>query len=630
MSQSIAALKTRRRGWQNVAIVSVILVPLAFAGLVVGALSNSADAIRRIPAAIVNSDALIYQTATDGTKKPIFAGRQLVTELVGSSKGLDWTITNAADAKKLLENGTVDAILTVPKNFSKSILSLQSPDPTRATISIRTDDAHSYLTGAVAQSVGDGMVSAFGAAITQQYISGVYAGVGTLGTALGTAAHGAAGVATGATNLGGGLGALASGATSVASGATSLSNGVTKYTVGVDALSSGLQQFSARSTHLSDLTGGVASFQNGVSGLAKALAAASADLTAGVPGAADEVNAISQQLSRASAGGAGLVSQTAGAVSGVQGAISQAASGAAQLAAGSVALRSGASQLASGIAPLATGAATASSGATALAAGATALSDGLKSGAAQVPVSSTAQAAKTAKVAANPVALTVVRNNKIGDLGRAISIYFVPLGLWLGALAVFLVIRPFSRRALSTTASNGRLTLESLGRASAVTAVQAVLLVALLHFSLGVSWTLLPATLGFAVLLALAFTAFHYLLSLLFGRAGLVVSLLLLALQLTSTAGLYPIQLLAAPFRVLSPLLPMTYGVQGMQAIIAGSNVGAAVSATLVLLAFGVLSTLLGMLLIRRIRRAQALELALPATPASPGRASARRSPHPA
>ncbi len=212
---------TRAGRLRIAAIAAVILVPLAFAGLFVGALSQASTAAERIPAAIVNGDTLVYSTAADGTRSPIFAGRQLVTELTGGSSaggsgGFDWTITNRADARKALADGTIDAILTVPKNFSSSILSLRSPNPVRATIAIQTDDAHSYLTGAVAQAVGDGMVTAFGTAITEQYISGIYASVGTLGSSLSTAADGAGGLATGATDLSGGLGSLSGGATSAA------------------------------------------------------------------------------------------------------------------------------------------------------------------------------------------------------------------------------------------------------------------------------------------------------------------------------------------------------------------------------------------------------------------------------
>lgn len=616
MSQTTTtSIPATRRGWLRIAaIVAVVLVPLAFAGLFVGALSQASTAVGRIPAAIVNSDKLIYSTAADGTKSPIFAGRQLVTELTGGtsagkSGGFDWTITNTADARKALADGTVDAILTVPKNFSSSILSLQSSSPTRANIAIQTDDAHSYLTGAVAQAVGDGMVNTFGKAITEQYISGIYASVGTLGSSLTTAADGVSGLATGATNLSGGLGSLTGGATSAAGGAASLASGIGKYTGGVDSLSSGLRSLTSGAAGLSQLSAGVSTYTGSVTQLSQGLDQAYAYLQSTDPSAAAAIKQVKDGLSGASAGGNTLSQQTAGGISGIQGGISQSAAGAAKLAAGSAGLRSGASSLASGVGALSSGAASAASGASALATGASQLATGLKSGADQLPATDTAAAAKSAKIAASPISLTVTRDHKIGDIGKVIATFFVPLGLWLGALAVFFLMRPVTRRALATSAGNGRLVLATLARASAITAVQALLLVALLHVALGVAWSSLPATLGFGLLLSLAFTAFHYLLTIVFGRAGLVASLLLLAIQVTSTGGLYPVQLLAAPFQVVGPLLPLTYGVQGMQGIIAGGDAGPIIAAALVLAAFGLASVLLSILALRRVRRADALGL---------------------
>ena len=609
------ATRARHRSGRRIAaIVAVVLVPLAFAGLFVGALSQASTAVGRIPAAIVNSDKLIYSTAADGTKTPIFAGRQLVTELTGGtnagkSGGFDWTITNSSDARKALADGTVDAILTVPKNFSSSILSLQSSSPTRANIAIQTDDAHSYLTGAVAQAVGDGMVTTFGRAITERYISGIYASVGTLGSSLTTAADGASGLATGATNLSGGLGSLTGGATSAAGGAASLASGVSKYTGGVDSLSAGLRSLNSGAAGLSQLSAGVSSYTGSVTQLSQGLDQVYASLQGTDPSAAASIKQVKDGLSAASAGGVTLAQQTASGVTGIQNGISQSATGAAKLATGSAGLRSGASSLASGIGDLSTGAASAASGASTLATGASQLATGLKSGADQLPATDTAAAAKSAKIAASPVSLTVTRDNKIDDIGKLIATFFVPLGLWLGALAVFLVMRPVTRSALATSAGNGRLVLSTLARASAITALQAVLLVALLHVALGVAWTSLPATLGFALLLSLAFTAFHYLLTIACGRAGLVISLLILAIQVTSTGGLYPVQLLAAPFQVVSPLLPLTYGVQGMQGIIAGGAAAPVIAASLVLAAFGLASGLLSILALRRVRRADALGL---------------------
>lgn len=618
-----ATERGRRQGFwhsaswlKRVGIAAVVLVPLAFAGLFVGALSQADTAIDRIPAAIVNDDTLVYMLAEDGTQSPVFAGRQLVTELTGGSAGFDWLVTNEAGAKAALARGEVYAVLTIPDDFSRSILSLSSTDPTRADLAITTDDAHSYLTGALAQSVGESMANTFGTAITAQYIERVYSSIGQLGTSLGDAAGGAEALSGGAADLSSGLSTLAGGVASAHGGAKDFAAGVRAYTGGVDGLSDGLAQLKAGSAGLGAVGTGVANFTDSVSALASQLAAADLVLQADPndTAALATVNALSAQLSAAASGGATLSAQTTGAISGVSAGIAQSAGGAAKIAAGSAGLRSGADSLAAGLGSLTGGASSASEGAGSLAAGATELADGLAAGAAQLPstegqTSDGDAAATSAEVAADPVSVTVTRDNEVSGIGQSISTFFIPLGLWVGGLAVFLVLRPVSRRELVSTAGNGRLVFDALARAGAVTAAQALLLVALLHTVVGVSWAALPATLGFSLLMALAFTAFHYLLTIGLGRGGLVVSLFVLAVQVTATGGLYPVQLLATPFQWVSPLLPLTYGVSGMQGIIAGGAPGQALGAAFVLALFGIGSVLVGILAIRRTRRARALGL---------------------
>jgi putative membrane protein len=550
------------------AFAAVVLIPLAFTGMFIGALSQSSTAVDRIPAAIVNEDTLVTTTAADGTESKVFAGRQLVTELTGpGSVGFDWTITNAEDAQKALDSGAVYAILTVPSNFSSSILSISGDAPEKADISIHTDDAHSYLTGALVQTVGQSMVSTFGNEITAQYISGIYSSFGDVGTSLQSAADGAS---------------------QLSSGAGDLASGLASYTGGVSSLSSGLRQLNSGAAGLSDLSSGVTTYTAGVTDLSSTLSSINAAIQAGTDTPTDRyiLQQVVNGLASASAGGATLSQQTSSAVSGIQSGIRQSASGAATLASNGPALVSGVQSLQSGAADLASG---------------------LSTGASQVPTLDAAQSAASADVAADPVTLTVSTANAVSDVGQAIATFFVPLGLWIGALAVFLVLRPVTRRALASTANNGRLVASALLQASIVTGAQALLLVALLHLALGVSWAFLPATAGFALLTAFAFTAFHYLLTVGFGRAGLVISLFLLAVQVAATGGLYPLQVLSGPFQAISPFLPLTYGVAGMQAIIAGGSAGSAVSAALALLGFGVVSVLLALIAIRRSRRAGAL-----------------------
>ena len=556
----------RLRTWGGLA--AVVLVPLAFAGLFVGAIGQGQDALDSIPVAIVNEDALQTITNDDGTETNVFAGRQLVTELTGS-EGFDWTITNAEDAEALLSAGEVYAVLTVPSNFSDSILSLSSDDPQKADISIRTDDSHAYLTGSVAQVVGQTMTDTFGKAITAQYIGGIYASLGDLGTSL-TAA--------------------ASGATDLSNGATSLASGLDQYTGGVSSLAYGLSELDDGAAGLSSLSSGIRTYTSGVSQLSATLSSINGGLQAEVtdPVLKGTLQAVVDGLAQSAAGGSTLSSKASTGIAGVQSGISQSADGAAQLSYNGPALVDGVSQLASGATELATG---------------------LQSGADQLGGTDADAAAASAEVAADPVGLTVTTENAVSEVGQLVATFFVPLGLWIGALAVFLVMRPVTRRALTSTARNGRLVASSILRASAVTAAQAVLLVALLHGALGVAWSLLPATLGFALLMSFAFTAFHYLLTIGLGRGGLVVSLFLLAVQVTSTGGIYPIELLSTPFQLVSPFLPLTYAVGGMQGIIAGGAVAGIVSSALVLLGFAALSVIVALVAIRRTRTALALGL---------------------
>jgi putative membrane protein len=575
VSQSL--FSPTRRGWlRYAALAAVVLVPLAFAGLFIGAVSQISHSISSIPAAIVNNDQVVTQTGANGKTTEVLAGRELVSQLTGAkSAGFTWTITNSKDAKAELANGTVYAILTVPKNFSKSIVSLSSKSPIKANLSITTDDSHNYLTGSVAQVVGTSLSNQFGQAITKQYIAGLYSGIGSFGSSLTSAAAGASSLSSGAASLSSGLGTYVAGVSQVPSGLYRLQSGIVTAKNGVESQA-------------------IAPYTSAVSGTAAKLKADVAALAAD-PGNSTllaAVQADSATLSGVAAGGSSVASGVGSAFD---------------------ALAANTGTFARKTAGLATGGAQLTSGAQSLAAGASSLASGLTSGAAKTPSYTTAQVSRTATVASNPVGVSVDRQHEVSSAAQIIATLFVPLGLWIGSLAVFLVLRPLTRRTLSSTAGNARIVLSSIARASVVTAAQALLLVLLLHTAVGVSWTLLPATILFALVMAIAFTAFHYLLTIGLGRGGLVVSIFLLAVQITSTGGLYPIQLLAKPFQVISPLLPLTYGVRGMESIISNSGAGTAIGAAVALVAFGAGSLLIALIAVRRVRRARALGL-VPAT----------------
>ncbi|QWT24816.1 YhgE/Pip family protein [Subtercola sp. PAMC28395] len=586
--------RRRRAWWFAIAALAVIAIPLAANGLFSSAFSNVADNLSKVPAAVVNNDKLITTTAADGTQSTVYAGRGLVTELTGpSSTGFDWNVTNSADAAKGLADGTYFAVLTIPENFSQQISTQGTPNPVQGSIDIATDNSHGYLAGVVASTVASAIKAGFGQTITTQVMSGVLSSFGTIGTQLTTAADGAGKVASGQSSLTDGLNQLASGASSSATGAATLSSGVTAYTDGVDSLAGGISSLNSSAGGLSQLSDGVASYTQGVSSLSKG----AADLEPGIQALVATSTLPDEQkqkillgylglaggLSQASASGTTLSQKTTSGLDALQSGIGQLASGASKLSAGSAGLSSGTAALADGLGALATGVQQSADGSAQLVTGSTQLQTGLQSGADALAKNTAADPAAAAAVAADPIAVNVSVQHGGGGIASVIAILVIPAGLWIGALAVFLFLRPLSSAVLASSASTARLVSRMFGRASALAVAQVVLVVAYLHLSLGAGWGSLPATFGFSLLVALAFTAFHQLLTTAFGRVGSIISLILFAVQFASTAGVYPAQILSGPFQFISTISPLSYAVSGIQGILTGGAAGPIWSSVVVL-----------------------------------------------
>ncbi|MFB2580559.1 YhgE/Pip family protein [Herbiconiux sp. P15] len=676
-STTIPTPRSRRRTKIALIVITalaVVLTPFAVNGLFAGALADADTNLSSVPAAVVNNDKMTTTTNADGTESVNFAGRAVVTELTGGDDtGFDWNVTNSADAEKGLADGTYYAVLTIPEDFSASINTLATPDPEQGLIHITTDDSHGYLQGILASTVATAVQAGFGQQITAQVVNGIYTSFDTLGTSLSDAADGASQLATGAdgiatggtqladgltqlstgaasattgaSELASGLGQLSDGATQAASGATQLSSGVAQYTAGVDGLAVGASELAAGTEQLDTLGTGIVDYTRGVDGLAQLaasipttdptlvaglqnLAAGSEDIRTGANGLAGlkaGIGELSAGASALSAGSAGLASGAAGLDSGVN----QLAAGLQQTAPGASTLADGVGQLSTGIAQTVPGAQQIATGADQLGAGATTLADGLTTGADQLSANVSGDGEAASKVIAQPVTVDVTSQNQVGDIGQVVSTILLPVALWLGALAMFLWLRPFSRGVLASSVSTGRLTLRTFGRAAIIASLQVVPLVAFLHLALGVAWSSLPATLGFSLAVAFAFTAFHQLLATAFGRVGAIISLVLLALQLASTGGLYPVEILSGPFQAISAVSPLGYAVGGIQAILTGgsaSTVGTALGVMAVML---VLSLLLSGAALARRRRPVELGWVVPipnqAGPAATGRRSGPR-----
>lgn len=438
-------------------------------------------------------------------------------------------------------------------------------------------------------------------------------------------AAGAVELEDGASRAAAGTRRVDAGASEVAQGAAALDTGLESANGSAEQLATGAETYAAQVQQLADacppspalaayceqvrraaagaaeLATGAGSLSTGIGSLATGsgtLAAGSAEVAAGtgqlVTGAealqqgAAEVSTGAQQLRRGAdrlAEGAGQAQDGA---STLAGGLGQLGAGAERLATGSGKLSTGAGQLADGTSDLA-------NGSEELAGGSEDLRDGLNEGADRVPTYTDDAQTTLASAAAAPAEADVVRTNAVKNNGVALAPYFSALALWVGALAIYLILRPLSARSLGTTTPAWRVALAGFVPGAVLGLVQVGLLVGVLELVVGIDAAQPARFLLVSVVTGLTFVAINQALIALFGPAGRFLALIFVCLQLTAAGGTYPIATAPSFFGAISPYLPMTHAVHGMRTSIAGGSegFGADLAALLVWLAIALVLSVL-------------------------------------
>ncbi len=558
-------------------LIGVLLLPVVIGGILIAALYNPVERLGDMRAAIVNNDKPV---TLNGQTVPL--GRQLTAGLVEGSdtlpSNLDWTISNTEDAAAGLADGTYDAVITIPENFSAAATSTAGASdgsggtPEKATITAQTAPDSLIVDDAITAQVAAAAASVMGEQISSTYLENVFLGFTTLGDQLGTAADGAKKLADGATQASNGAAQLPAGATALATGATALGDGATKLSTGLTQLAGGTRQSAAGAgaltTGLTQLSGQFTSTTPGTLGGTAATnatyATAAATATKGLAGtyqgllaanncvppatpATPEQGAVCVALGQLSTGvtdSATNAGYAAGYAGGVQTGLGEAANGVDQLADGSTELQTGlgtiaggidasatgATGLASGAAQLSTGATTLSEGATTLAdgvsqlaTGTTSLADGLTQASTSIPSYTDQQASDLASVVANPVTTTGTSTTLFG--ASAIPLLAM-LALWFGGLAAFVALQAVPRHALSSRRPSVLLALRSLAPAAAIGAAQGLLVAIIVQLAAGYDAGAWWSFAGLAVVAGIAFAAVNQALVAVFGGAGRWISAL--------------------------------------------------------------------------------------------------------
>ncbi len=533
----------------TVVLIAIIILPSLYALINIEACWDPYGNTGNVDFAIANLD-----NGSSYNGQNLNVGNELVKDLKKNDK-FNWTFVTEDELRDGVNTGKYYAGIIIPKNLSENVLSITTDNPKQAKleyiVNVKSNPVATKLTDNGANTV----YTTLNAKIIQIINLAAYGKLGEL----------QAGLAAGASQLASGGGQLQAGAAQVSAGAGEVASGVGQVQGGASQVKDGASQVQQASSAVEQ---GASQVQQGSSDVqqgASQVQQGSEELDSAVDPSLIPDGPVKQYVESSSelAKGSGKVAEGS----------SQVAQGASDLAGGSVELAKGSSDVAGGASQLADGSVQLAEGSLSLAAGA------------QLLGNSAAQALFTAAgslgATANQLsAITGINETLLGDYfyspikldrnevfpvkdyGSNVSPFYIVLSMWVGALITCVMIEPKSSAGTKYSAFEmyaGKLLLYV-----ALSILQACVTIIGAHF-LGVQIDNYPLFIFSAMLVSAVFMIFVYSVISAVGTVGKGIAVLLLVLQISTTGGIYPIEIMHSSFKGLYYYFPMTYAIKLMR-----------------------------------------------------------------
>ena len=503
----------------RLALVALMCVPILYGGLYLWANQDPYAHFDRVPAALVVADT---GATVDGEAVTIGAD---VADTLVREHDFDWRVMTAGHARAGLQDGEFGFALTLPAGFSSALTSAASADPTKARVIVSTSDTNGYLSGT--------------------------------------------------TRVSSGAASLSSGLETLRDGTAALPGSTATLAAGAHRVADGNAQLAARGDDAANAA------QDAADRVPAVRAEIAQRLTeSGVP--EDQQQALLAELDRIGAG----AGEANAAAQQLRGQLDALATGSAQVAAGADQLATAAPTLAGGVGTAADGAATLADGAGQSATGAAALADGLgrlrdgtatlrdglSSGLDRIPASDAESRSTEAAAIADPLGVSEDPLTSAGTYGAGLAPFFLSLAAWIGMYALFLIVRPLSRRAMTAGSRPWRTAFAGWLLPVLLGLLQMVALYAVVTVLLGFPVANPLGMFAFLALTSATFAAILLALNAVLGNVGQFLGLVLMVVQLVSAGGTFPWQTLPGPLYALHGLLPMSYSVDGLRQLLYGGD----------------------------------------------------------
>ncbi|MDD5335350.1 MAG: YhgE/Pip domain-containing protein, partial [Rhodoferax sp.] len=548
-----------------------------------------------LPVAIVNLDQGIeYQ-------KHVFnVGQEVVAKLRARHTFGYVDFTDEQQARRAVRQGDLAFALIIPADFSSN--AIPGAQVGGGKLVIYTSEGNSYQSAGLARRFAEDLGRQVNGSLNEQRWALVLSDAAGSQSNIERLNDGVNQLRLGAKELASGANQAAKGAEALSSGSGRLDPAVTQLTSGLKELGVGLRTMDARrprNSELSRLRDGAEALAAGHVELGRGLEelqSGNARMQGAVAGFREEVGNSLLVSGRLTEGLDQLGSGLAGLDGGLKSAglaqekltegAKQLSSGVGTLATGMRALSGGIrsavgklpedahlDELAKGADTLAAGSATLSKGTQKVSAAAQHLAGGLDLLAGSLP-QSVRKMDGSAQGLANSVQPVMEVDAAVQNNGSGFAPNIIPGALWLGAsLAVFLIqVRLLPRRAVFFSRPAqvlGKILIPLL-----VVLLQALLVWLAVLFVLQVQVAHVGALALTLALAAATFLLIVFALTRALGDAGKALALIFLAVQISSSGGVLPIELSGGLFAKISPWLPITWVVKAIKACMFGAYDG--------------------------------------------------------
>jgi putative membrane protein len=629
-----------------VPIIAVLMVPVMYSGMFLGAFWDPYARLDKLPVAVVNMD-----EGAAFNDKALQIGDDLVEELKKESEeSFQWDFVDLETAEKGLEQEKYYLMIKVPKDFSKNATTLTDSTPQHLQLEYIPNESYNFLSSQIGGTAMLKIKEKLEGEVTKQYAETIFDGIAKAGEDIQKAADGSKTLDEGVTKLQDGSGKVTDGLNKLGDGLITFQDKSGQLAAGAKQVSDGLAQIYPKTIEIND---GIKQLDNGLAELLQKVEKGNQELEQKVKGKASEIGQLPKEVKKFNDGVKELQSVSASLetqisqviasqsnlseqdklnlitdikkLSGISKGLGEGAGGLSakvsntlpslnntlkgmeksqvdlvlginQLKEGSSKLSGGTPQLVSAINQLSDGSSQVTAGNTQLNSavgdmkpnvgkltdGSTQVTDGLnkvKDGSSELSTGLVEGAEKSGEIQgdqkkydmlASPVEVKEEKYTPVPNYGTGFAPYFLSLGLFVGALLISIVF-PL-RDSAGTPTSGFDWFISKFGVLLFVGIAQALISDVVLLFGLGVEVQSVPMFILFSIITSLAFLTLVQFLVTTFGDAGRFIAIVALILQLTTSAGTFPLELIPEWLQAFNTWLPMTYSVAGLKAVISSGD----------------------------------------------------------